>query len=328
MPAARKLTASGRDRGRSLASFLAERLGLEPDGAAALVRAGGVYVGRARVEEPNRPLAAGERVVVHGALPTGDAVAGPAPAPIGGAAAGPASSSTGSAIAAAGHSPPPIGQPPAVAIVYEDADVLVIDKPAGVASQATRESALGAVDRLVAGEYPGARLFHRIDRAASGLVLFTRHADAHRRFAALLRGGRIERHYTAVAWGHLAADAGSFAQPIGPDPRDRRRMVVGGHGRPALTHYRVARRGRAPTGELTTLVELQLATGRTHQIRVHLAGAGHPLCGDLLYGPSSPPASVPRLCLHAHRLAWPGTPPVLSENPRLFDALSGPSFRR
>jgi 23S rRNA-/tRNA-specific pseudouridylate synthase len=89
-----------------------------------------------------------------------------------------------------------------------------------------------------------------------------------------------------------------------------------GHGRPALTVCRVLRRGRAPGGSPTTLLEIDLETGRTHQIRVHLADAGHPLCGDRLYG--GEPA-IERLCLHACRLAWPGAPAVMSPAPPMFD---------
>jgi RluA family pseudouridine synthase len=293
---ARKLTASGRDRGRPLADFLAERLGLDRAGAAALVRAGGVYVGRARVEEPGRALDAGERVTVH-------EPAGPD--------AEVADSVSSAALAADVH---------AIAVVHADPEVLVVDKPAGMPSQATRETTAGALDRLVARDEPGARLLHRLDRDASGLVLFTRNPAAHRRFAALLREGGLERSYAAVAWGHVGAGAGRLDRPIGPDPRDRRRMAAG-QGRSALTLYRAVRRGRTSTGAPTTLLELDLATGRTHQIRVHLSGAGHPLCGDRLYGPAAPPAPVARLCLHACRLAWPGAAPVVSAAPACFDAL-------
>jgi len=278
----RKLTTSGQDRGRPLADFLAERLSLERAAVVDLVRAGGVYLGRHRVEEPERLLDAGERVTVRG-----------------GAGAGAAS---------------------ALCLIHQDRDVLVLDKPAGVPSQATRETALGALDRMVTATEPGARLLHRLDRDASGLVLFTRTAAAQRRFAAWLRGGQLERRYVAVAWGHIAADAGCFERAIGPDPRDRRRMAAG-HGRPARTSYRVARRGRAPSGAATTLLEIDLETGRTHQIRVHLADAGHPLCGDRVYGPPVPPAPVERLCLHAQRLAWPGSPAVTSPVPRILDEL-------
>ncbi|HWM88506.1 MAG TPA: RluA family pseudouridine synthase [Kofleriaceae bacterium] len=279
MAGARKLTASGRDRGRPLAEFLAERLGLERAAAATLVRAGAVYVGRSRVEEPERALDAGDRVAVHEAEAMEEA---------------------------------------ALSIAYRDRDVLVVDKPAGVPTQATRSSARGALDRMVSEMEAGARLLHRLDRDASGLVLFTLTQESHRRFAALLRDGRIERRYAAVASGHLRDDAGCIDRPIGPDPRDRRRMAAG-QGRPARTHYTVRRRGFDSGGAPTTLLDLDLETGRTHQIRVHLASAGHPLIGDRIYGPA--PVSE-RLCLHARRLAWPDAAPVVSPEPGSFEALT------
>ncbi|HUS64757.1 MAG TPA: RNA pseudouridine synthase, partial [Kofleriaceae bacterium] len=209
-----------------------------------------------------------------------------------------------------------------VVVAWRDAEVLVVDKPAGVPSQATRERSDGALDRAVAAIDPGARLLHRIDRGASGLVLFTRTAAARRRFAALLEGGRVERRYAAVAHGHVATAEGVLDLPIGPDPADRRRMSAG-RGRPAETRYRVLRRG-ASAGAPVTLLELDLLTGRTHQIRVHLSHAGHPLVGDALYGgaPPRPPAPV-RLYLHAARLAWPGAAPVLSAVPPPFAELIG-----
>jgi 23S rRNA pseudouridine1911/1915/1917 synthase len=275
----RKLTTVGSDRGRALADFLAQRLGLAPEAAADLVRAGAVYVGRKRVEQPDRVLDAGERVAVHDLAPS---------------------------------------VPATLSIVYQDDEVVVVDKSAGVPSQATRESSADALDRMVAAIEPGARLLHRLDRDASGLVLFTRTGSAQRRFAALLRDGQLERSYVAAAWGHMASDSGRLERAIGPDPRDRRRMSAG-HGRSARTSYRVVRRGRAPGGGPTTLVAVELETGRTHQIRVHLADAGHPLCGDRLYGPAPPPEPVARLCLHAHRLAWPGAPEIASPLPQLVD---------
>jgi tRNA pseudouridine32 synthase/23S rRNA pseudouridine746 synthase len=318
---ARKLTTSGRDRGRPLVDYLAERLGLAPAAAAALVRAGSVYVGRARIEEPERALDAGERIIVYESETA--------------AVGEPADSGTPPRDAAGRESSAPAdsGTPPrdaagresaaresaaSVPVVHRDGEVLVVDKPAGVPSQATRERSSGALDRLVARDEPEARLFHRLDRDASGLVLFTLGPAAQRRFAALVRDGRLERRYIAVVWGHVELDAGRLDRPIGPDPRDHRRMSTGGHGRPALTHYRALRRGLGPGGAPTTLLEIDLSTGRTHQIRVHLADAGHPLLGDRLYGRDD---GVARLCLHAARLAWPGAPPVISPAPALFDAL-------
>ena len=288
----RKLSTASGDRGRPLAEFLAERLGLGAGEAVELVRRGAVYVDRRREEDPARCLGDRHKITVQ---------ADPGASP---------GSSRGTITAGD------------VVVVWRDAEVLVVDKPAGVPSQATREASEGALDRAVAAIDPGARLLHRIDRGASGLVLFTRTAAARSRFAALLEGGRVERRYQAVAHGHLAAEEGVLDLPIGPDPADRRRMSAG-RGRPAETRYRVLRRG-ASDGAPVSLLELDLLTGRTHQIRVHLAHAGHPLVGDALYGgaPPSPPAP-PRLYLHAARLAWPDAAPVLSAVPPPFAELIG-----
>ncbi len=206
-------------------------------------------------------------------------------------------------------------------MVHQDSEVIVIDKPPGVASQATRALAAGALDRLVAESIDrDARLLHRLDRDASGLVLFTRTPGARRRFAALLAAYQLERTYCAAVWGHWERAEGAISGPIGRHPHDHRRMVVG-PGRPALTRFRLVRRGRTPDGVPVSLLQLDLVTGRTHQIRVHLADAGHPICGDALYAPEQPP--LERLFLHAHRLAWPGAPPVLATVPFAMADLVG-----
>ena len=206
-------------------------------------------------------------------------------------------------------------------LVHRDSEVIVVDKPPGVASQATRALSAGALDRLVAEAIDReARLLHRLDRDASGLVLFTRTPAARRRFAALLAAYQLERTYCAAVWGHWQRAAGALSGPIGRDPDDHRRMVVG-PGRPALTRFRLVRRGTAPGGEPVSLLQLDLVTGRTHQIRVHLADAGHPICGDALYGPDRP--SLDRMFLHAHRLAWPGAAPVLAPVPLALADLVG-----
>jgi len=290
-PPPRKLTAAGVDRGRPLADFLAERLATSPAAVESLVRGGSVYIGRRRVEDVAHPLAAGDQVTVHAAA-----------APLPGAAS-------------------PRGSDLESWVVHRDADVLVIDKPPGVPSQATRSSSAGALDRMVAEALdPAARLIHRLDRDASGLVLFTRTAAAHRRFADLLATGRLERTYLAAVWGHWPTHTAELTGSIGRDPHDHRRMAVGS-GRPALTLVRLVRDGRGPGGQPASLLELDLVTGRTHQIRVHLSHAGHPVCGDALYGPEHPP--LERLFLHAQRLAWPGASPVTAPVPAALADLIG-----
>ncbi len=173
-------------------------------------------------------------------------------------------------------------------LLHLDERLVVLAKPPGL-SLATRRSEPGAaVERLRASLAPAARralsetplwLAHRLDVGTSGLVLLARDAGTHRELVRALGERRIEKTYLALVWGAPRPRAGRFEQPLGPDRADRRRMRVEVGGRAAITVYRVL--GRAPH---LALVELSPETGRTHQIRVHLAAAGHPIIGDDLYG--------------------------------------------
>jgi RluA family pseudouridine synthase len=264
----RKFTTSAPDAGTALAAYLADRLPAERELAEKLVLAGSVYVDRRREVDPERAIEARQRIVVY---PPDEA----------------------------------LREPPRIVVVHEDSDVVVIDKPPGMPAQAERSSAASAADRLVRARYPRARLFHRLDREASGLLLFTRREEARRRLQRFLDEGRLLRRYRAVVWGHVENDRGVLDRPIGPDPHDHRRQRAG-TGREARTEYRVLRRHRSASGHACTLLELTLGTGRTHQIRVHLADAGHPICGDPLYNPASEPEPVVPMALAAVELCWPG----------------------
>jgi 23S rRNA pseudouridine1911/1915/1917 synthase len=184
----------------------------------------------------------------------------------------------------------------ALTVVYEDSDLLVIDKPAGLVvhpgpgqPDSTLVNALLAHcgDSLsgVGGvRRPG--IVHRLDKDTSGLIVVAKNDTAHRALAAQFAGRTIDRAYLAVVWGVPMPPAGRIEGNIGRHPRDRKKMAVvgSGRGKPAATNYRTLER----FGDGAALVECRLETGRTHQIRVHMAHIGHPLIGDPVYGRRTP----------------------------------------
>ena len=171
-------------------------------------------------------------------------------------------------------------------VVYEDEHLAVIDKPAGLVVhpapghwEDTLVNALVARGTTLAGGAAGRPgIVHRLDRDTSGLMVVAKTDPAHRRLGAALAARRIQRHYAGLAWGHLDESPTRIDAPLARSPRDRKRMAVLAQGRTAITDaYVVARFGVAD------LLRLELQTGRTHQIRVHLAHIGHPLIGDPTY---------------------------------------------
>jgi 23S rRNA pseudouridine1911/1915/1917 synthase len=177
-------------------------------------------------------------------------------------------------------------QPQAIplAIVYQDADMLVINKPPGLVvhpaagnPDGTLQNALLHHDPALAA-LPRAGIVHRLDKDTSGLMMVARNLAAHKRLVAALQAREIRREYLAVVNTVLTA-GGEIDAPIGRHPVNRKRMAVVAGGKPARTHYRVVERYRAHT-----LVRLQLETGRTHQIRVHMAYIHCPVVGDPVYG--------------------------------------------
>jgi 23S rRNA pseudouridine1911/1915/1917 synthase len=196
-----------------------------------------------------------------------------------------------------------------VRVVYEDDDLLIVDKPAGLVVhpapghwRGTLVNGLLARDDHYGGIAGVARpgIVHRLDRDTSGLLIVARNDAAQASLMAQLKARRVRKTYLALVQGTPAATVGRIEAPIGRDPRDRKRMAVVPDGRRAVTGYRVRERFAA-----WTLLELDLVTGRTHQIRVHLAALGHPVAGDAVYGTGTArrgPDGLTRLFLHAWRL--------------------------
>jgi 23S rRNA pseudouridine1911/1915/1917 synthase len=206
----------------------------------------------------------------------------------------------------------PVPQPEiAIRAVYEDADVLIVDKPAGLVVHPSPGHADGTLVNALLGRggpeayggIAGVRrpgIVHRLDRDTSGLLMVAKSDLAQGSLMAQLKARRIKKTYLALVLGSVAAAVGRIEAPIGRDPRHRTRMAVIADGRAATTGYRVAERFAG-----WTLLELDLVTGRTHQIRVHLEAIGHPVAGDPVYGTGTSrrgPDGLDRLFLHAWRL--------------------------
>lgn len=276
----------GDDAEVRLDQLLAERLDVSRSRAAQWITEGRVRVNGRLPKKRDRP-AGGDRIEVEI----------PAPEPSGVAA-----------------------EPIPLEIVFEDSELLVVNKPAGLVvhpapghRRGTLVNALlHAVDDLsgIGGTLrPG--IVHRLDRDTSGLLVVAKSDDAHRRLSDQLRRREMGREYLVLAWGHLNADGLTVDEPIGRQRNDRKRMAVTQEGRAAVTHFR--RLERWPAADL---LQARLETGRTHQIRVHLLHAGHPVVGDPVYaagrergmsGTVRPWAAelarrTPRQFLHAARL--------------------------
>ena len=199
-------------------------------------------------------------------------------------------------------------------ILYQDEDVVVIDKPAGMVVHAgaghhsgTLVNALlhhfGSLSSVNGDLRPG--IVHRLDRETSGVLVVARTDRAHQSLAAQFHDRKVEKIYLALANGRVKTKTGRITAPIARDPTRRTRMTTKlASGRSALTEYEVLEEL-----ESASYLRVRIGTGRTHQIRVHLAKIGHPIVGDRLYGAPPAPAGLSRFFLHAHRLAFhsPGT---------------------
>ncbi len=190
-------------------------------------------------------------------------------------------------------------------IVYEDDDLLVVDKPKGMVvhpapgnPDGTLVNALlfhckGKLSGINGVLRPG--IVHRIDKDTSGLLIVAKNDASHRCLSEQIKEHSFTREYRAVVYGNVKNDSGRIDAPIGRDPKNRQRMaVVYVNSKPAVTHYEVLKRY-----EGFTFMRFRLETGRTHQIRVHMASIGHPLAGDPLYGPRKVITELNGQCLHA-----------------------------
>jgi 23S rRNA pseudouridine1911/1915/1917 synthase len=258
--------------GERLDVFLAAPAGSRSQ-AQRLIADGRVLVD-GRPAQKRHLVRAGERIVVDDARPA-------APAP--GAAA-------------------PVAQ---FAVAYEDADLIVVDKPAGVVVHPARGHHEGTLAQALAGRAAGgeqdwrAGIVHRLDRNTSGLLVVAKSEEVHRRLKAALAARDIRREYLALVEGRPPARSGTIEAPIGRDRRHRTRMSIDSDApKPAITHFELER-----SLPQSTLLRVRLQTGRTHQIRVHLQSIGHPVCGDRDYGHKGL-YGLERQFLHATRLAF------------------------
>jgi 23S rRNA pseudouridine1911/1915/1917 synthase len=192
----------------------------------------------------------------------------------------------------------------ALSIVYEDESLAVVDKPSGMVVHPAPGHPTGTLaDALkergttwsLLGGSERAGIVHRLDRDTSGLLVVAKTEAAHRNLARQLSDRSLGRTYWALVHGGFREDTGSIDGPIARHPRDRRRMAIVEGGREAITDFRVVERLSG-----ATVLEVSLRTGRTHQIRVHMASIGHPIVGDPVYGRSDP--NLKRPALHAMRL--------------------------
>ena len=266
-----KLTATPPDAGKRLDAWLAETLEATTRSAAAKLIEGGSVLVEGKAVPKNYKLRCGEKVEVQ--LPEAaeiDLVAQDIP----------------------------------LDIVYEDEDVIVVNKPKGLVVHPAPGHPDGTLvnalmfhcgDSLsgIGGEKrPG--IVHRIDRHTSGLIIAAKNDAAHVGLSAQLQDHTLSRIYHCIVTGNLREDTGTVDAPIGRHPVDRKRMAVVADGRRAVTHWRVLERFQG-----FTYVECRLETGRTHQIRVHMAHIGHPILGDTVYGNKKEVKGLQGQCLHA-----------------------------
>ncbi len=205
--------------------------------------------------------------------------------------------------------PKVLPEPIPLDVYYEDDEVIVVHKPQGMVVHPAVGNCQGTLVNALLYHCPNLSgingvlrpgIVHRLDKDTAGLLMVAKTDRAHLWLAAQLREHKVRRAYTSLVYGNVRQDHGTISLPIGRHPVERKKMAVTLHrGKPAVTHFRVLRR----YGNYT-LLQLHLETGRTHQIRVHLAYLGHPVVGDLKYGRARPHLGLAGQFLHAHTLGF------------------------
>lgn len=195
------------------------------------------------------------------------------------------------------YSPPQLP----LAILYQDKDLLVVNKPSGILTNPGRGIALAdSLLSRVQHAYPGALLVHRLDLGTSGVVVFALRRKAERELKRQFAERVVKKRYLAVVAGLLSNQEGNITLPLRADPLNPPTQQVHPEGKAAETAYRVLQ--HCNDGLTRTLVELKPVTGRSHQLRVHMAALGHPILGDAFYAPTPIQQAAPRLLLHAAEL--------------------------
>jgi tRNA pseudouridine32 synthase / 23S rRNA pseudouridine746 synthase len=194
------------------------------------------------------------------------------------------------------HIPPPCDEP--LRIVFADEHIVVVDKPSGLLSVPGRFVKDCVIRRLVF-DYADVAIVHRLDLDTSGLLVLALNKPAARDLSRQFRERAVQKEYIAVVWGQPAAAVGTIDQPLSADPVNRPRHRVDPQGKEAVTHYEVM-----ATSDGQSTLRLKPLTGRSHQLRVHLAHMGHPILGCDLYAHEAAFSAAPRLMLHATRLSF------------------------